>query len=168
MTRRPARRGVTLIETLVVLGLIALFASIVALNAPPPRAPARLEAERFAARLDAAFAAAVASGAPVRLDIDAAGWSFRTFDESGWTEPKGAPALAPQRFGRDVAATVLSVDASSANERAETKDKKDATQSVVIDPLGGDGATVAFAGGGARWIVTLDPQGAVTVTRDAQ
>lgn len=168
ISRRPSRRrGVTLIETLVVVGLIALFAAVVVLNAPPPRAGARTEAERFAARLDAAFVAATGSGSPLRLDIDRAGYRFSTYADGKWTAAAGR--LAPAAFDRTVAVSVVGGDPATRNDaRRGDGDEKDDSRSVVIDPLGGDAGAFAFEGGGARWVVTLDALGAVKVARDGR
>ncbi|MEX0645770.1 MAG: type II secretion system protein, partial [Parvularculaceae bacterium] len=54
MSARKKQRGVTLLELLVVMAILALVASIAVLSAPPARGAARDEAERFAARFIAA------------------------------------------------------------------------------------------------------------------
>ncbi|MBY0422046.1 MAG: GspH/FimT family pseudopilin [Parvularculaceae bacterium] len=157
-----ARRGVTLVEALVVLALIAFAASVAALNAPPPRGKAKEEAERFAARLDAAFSAALVAGAPVRLDVEKDGYAFKLYDGEKWAPPAADARLGARR-PKGVAIAVVSRDPAFANE--ERDDGKTPTP-VLIDPLGGDGVAVAFAADGGRWIVAMDRQGAVTVKRD--
>lgn len=158
-----ARPGVTLVEALVVLALIAIAASIAALNAPPPRSEAKEEAERFAARLDVAFSTALAGGAPVRLEVDPSGYAFKIYDGEAWRPPSRDARLEGRR-PKGVVVSVVSRDAAFSNEKSE--DEGDEPIPILIDPLGGDGVSVAFSTNGRRWVTTLDRLGAVTVRRD--
>lgn len=162
-----ARRGVTLIETLVVLALIGLFASVAVLNAPQVRSGARDEAERFAAKLDVAQTLSLSSGAPVKAELTGDGYRFLVFRDRKWIEPAEARALQPHAFRRDLAVALLSLDAALEDGAQGARDEK--TKPFLIDPLGGGGAvSVAFSDGGERWLVSLDQAGGVKVSRDAR
>lgn len=168
-----ARRGVTLIETLVVLGLVALLASIAVLSAPAARSSARDEAERFAAKLDAAHTLAIATGAPVKVEITGAGYSFSSYRDRAWTEIVAQESLRKRAFRRDVAVTLVSVDAALADAAASSpsgsRERDRGARQFLVDPLGGGGETsVEFADGGGRWMVAVDGSGAVKVIRDAR
>lgn len=161
-----ARRGVTLIETLVVLALIALLASIAVLGAPAARSSAREEAERFAARLDRAQAHALATGAPLKVDIAANGYAFSAYRDSAWAELKSPAALARRAFRRDVSVSIVSIDASLADKEPTTGSQQSELSHFIVDPLGGGETSVAFADRGGRWIVSADRVGSVKVARD--
>ena len=161
-----ARRGVTLIETLIVLALIALLASVAVLNAPAIRSGARDDAEVFAARLDAATDLALISGAPVRVELSSAESVFSSFDDGAWRALESPRVLRRRAFHRDVAVTLLSFDAALTDADAP-KGERDDVRRFLIDPVGGAGATsIAFADSRGRWVVSLDASGKPKVARD--
>ena len=95
---RHPEAGVTLIEMLVALALIAAGASVVAL-ALPDRASERSvaqEAALFAARLDLASERSLVEGRSFRLTWDAAGYGFARWEtatedeEAGWRPSQDA------------------------------------------------------------------------------
>jgi general secretion pathway protein H len=161
------RRGVTLIETLVVLALIALLASVAVLNAPALRSNAREEAERFAVKASAAQTLALISGAPVRVDFSPTGYGFRTFRDDAWAEIVDPRSLRRRVFRGDVAVTLLSVEAALTEANDARRDGPKGEEHILIDPLGGGGkASAAFADPSGRWIVTLHGSDAPKVARD--
>lgn len=161
------RRGVTLIETLVVLSLIALLAAVAVVNAPPPRSDAREEADRLAARLNAAYTSALASGLPIRLDVSPGGYVFMTYADGKWGAAPTALKLPARSFKGGVAASVTATDPAFLNIAERNKQKPDdGVRTAVIDALAADGVSVAFSDRAGRWLVTLDRLGAVKVARD--
>lgn len=161
------RRGVTLIETLVVLALIALLASVAVLSAPSAPSGARDEAERFAARFDAAQAFALASGAPLKVELSSEGYGFFTYRDRAWTEVRGAKSLRRHAVRRTVAVTLASLDAGLAATTSSSDATDESPPQFLIDPLGGSGeVSVAFADRKGRWVVTADRIGSAKVARD--
>jgi len=80
--------GFTLLELLVVLLIMGLFAGLVAaITHPDERALLRLEAERLAQLLDLAAAESRLTGRPIAWTADGARYQFwRWRDDSGWIE----------------------------------------------------------------------------------
>lgn len=74
--RQAAKAGFTLVETLVVVVIIGLAASLVLMSAPDPRANLTREAETFAAHLVRAREEAVLSNRIVEVRVDAGGYAF--------------------------------------------------------------------------------------------
>jgi general secretion pathway protein H len=78
MRRRNAEAGMTLVETLVVLALVAIASGAAVTGlAPRPAQTAAAEAARLAALLSLAGDAALSGGAPVALVWTAPGYAFR-------------------------------------------------------------------------------------------
>jgi len=84
----PHKCGFTLLELLVVLLIIGLFAGLVAtITRPDERALLRLEAERLAQLLDLATVESRLTGRPVAWTADAARYQFwRWREDAGWIE----------------------------------------------------------------------------------
>ncbi len=165
--KKRARRGVTLIETLVVLALIALLASVAVLSAPSAPSGARDEAERFAARFDAAQAFALSSGAPLKVELSADGYGFFAYRDRAWTEVQGAKWLRRHVVRRNVAVTVVSLDAGLAEATSSPGAQTETPPQIIVDPLGGSGEiAVAFADQSGRWVVRADRIGSAKVARD--
>ena len=136
---RARQRGLTLVELLVVIVILALASSVVLLTAPPSRPEVRDEAERFAARMQLALDHAITSTAPVRVKIDPSGYVFETLapaipenekiesdqaeEEEGdsgnirWKSVAGASALARRNFEKGVTVTPEIADAANDNAR---------------------------------------------------
>jgi len=85
-----SRRGFTLLELLVVLLIMGLFAGLVAaISHPDERALLRVEAERLAQLLDLAAAESQLTGRPTAWTADGAQYRFwRWRDDTGWTEAR--------------------------------------------------------------------------------
>ncbi|HEX8443849.1 MAG TPA: GspH/FimT family pseudopilin [Allosphingosinicella sp.] len=76
--------GFTLLELLVVLAIIGMMSAAVILAIPDPRGSLTSEAERFAARANAAQERAILEARPLALRIDAAGYAFDRREQAGW------------------------------------------------------------------------------------
>jgi general secretion pathway protein H len=81
---RPARRGFTLVELMVVLVIIGLTSVVVMLAMPDPRGELRHDAERFAARIHAAQDKAIVDARDMALVVDPAGYAFEQRARGGW------------------------------------------------------------------------------------
>lgn len=152
---------------LVAISVLALAATIVAVNAPPQRSSAQIEAERFAARLQLALETAVLSGAPMRLDIDEAGYVFSQYRDGEWA-PSERRALAGERFLSPVAIDADALDPAYQNEKflntafAEEEEK---THRILLDPLGAAAPFSVVIGGVGGFVVSLNAHGGVEVAK---
>lgn len=171
MTRAEKQRGVTLIELLVALAILALVASVAVMSAPPPHGAAREEADRFAARLRAAFDAAIFSDRSLRLEISKNGYGFSAFEDGAWTSVKDVDALKPHTLRR-VSLRVEIADPTLKNEEAAktmTAAKNDDVRRVVFDPVGlAQGFTVEFSDRTEHWRVSYGSDGAIKVSSDGR
>lgn len=169
MDRQLTRQsGLTLLELLVVVAILALATTVAVFNAPPARSGAKAEAERFAARLVAGIEEAVMSGAPARVRMNPTGYAFERYDGEDWLEA-GEGRLRP---GRSLPANIVmsataKEDSAKANDagRASTDGQK--TQWMSLDPIGvTDAYDVVFSDGRQSWTVSIDAAGKVRVSRD--
>ena len=167
---RSAREiGFTLIELLVVMSILALTASVVILNAPPSKPPARVAAEAFAMRVQAALADAVIENAPYLLEIARSEYLISRFKDGEWE------ALSHMAVGSakdDIAFHVETNSAASDNTIALNGVAKSARSGegeavlATLDPYGGDASILAhFESRRGNWIVSVAPDGAVKVER---
>jgi len=78
------QKGVTLIELLLVLTLIGLAATTVILNAPPTNQNIKREAERFAARMQAAHDKAILTNTMIGLIVKANSYEFAQLNDDEW------------------------------------------------------------------------------------
>lgn len=178
---RQPERGLTLVELLVVIVILALASSVVLLTAPPSRPKVREDAERFAARLQIALDDAIVSGRSSRLAIDAVGYRFQSLDGDEWRDIETVKNLAPIEFDRRTTATPTVPDAANDNVRAlghdetgtgasdkeEAEDEKSLT--VPLDPLGEQmPLTLRFSSPDGVFTVSLDEGAAITVRDDAK
>lgn len=137
--------GFTLVELMVVMAIVALAAAAVTL-AFPGRDRALDDAERFAARADAAATYAVLAQRPVRLSVDGQGYRF---------EERAAAAWRPAR-DRHLAARRWEASALVDGGRGST----------VFDPAGGaDPLQVTLVDGATRAAVEVGADGRAHVAR---
>jgi len=163
---RTGQHGLTLVELLVVIVILALASSVVLLTAPPTRPQVRDEAERFAARMQLALDHSITSTKPVRVKIDTSGYLFEALasaeaekenseseldeeEESGpemsrWKAVADVPALARREFEKGVTVTPEIADAANDNARAlgdgggpeDESDEEKGAYAIPLDPLG--------------------------------
>ena len=86
--------GFTLIELLVVLTIIGMLSAAVVLAIPDPRGSLTAEAERFAARANAAQDRAILDSRALSVRVDASGYGFDRRERSGW-QPLGVEPFEP-------------------------------------------------------------------------
>ena len=149
MNRRAAgSRGFTLVETMVVLLLIALFAAAVVLTLPGAGGTWRAT-ERFAAHLLHARDEAMLGMRPVRVVVDPHGYRFERQDWGRWQPLLDGP-FEPVRWESGVR-PVLDGDGGSV--------------AFVFDLQGGAAGSSALVldGGNAQVRVEVDPDGEVHV-----
>ncbi|NWG92695.1 MAG: GspH/FimT family pseudopilin [Parvularculaceae bacterium] len=174
---RPRERGLTLVELLVVIVILALASSVVLLNAPPSRPKVKEDAERFAARLALAMDEAIATGGVMRISIDAKGYQFERMQAGEWTPLDDDRIFGRRDFDKGSLAKVEIKDAAYDNARAlggeerpdaaEEGDDKEKTE-IALDPLGVQTAfSVRFSSADGAFVVTVDEGGGIAVNADA-
>ncbi len=78
------RNGFTLVELMVVLMVMALFAGAVVMTIGDVRGDSSQSADRFAARLAAARDEAIVGGAPISAWVTASGYGFDRYQAGRW------------------------------------------------------------------------------------
>ena len=165
--RDRRQSGFTLIELLIVLLIIALTASVVALNAPPPTGKARLEADRFAARMQLAAEQAVMTGALIGLELTPSSYRFFRYERGDW-RAIDTRQMQEGIFPADVAVAFELADLSRKNEEQQevSVDEAIAAPNVLFSPTGETTSlTVDFRSRRARVSLILDDAGELEVVR---
>ncbi|MEQ1931926.1 MAG: prepilin-type N-terminal cleavage/methylation domain-containing protein [Parvularculaceae bacterium] len=164
---RARQRGVTLVELLVVMAILVFAASLIVLNAPPVRAQAKEEAERFAARTRAAWEDSVVQGTAAAVAVSNNAYKVERFVGGKWqVEPSGRP-FSERRMPPGVAILAKIDDPALKNEAsaAGKDDKKPAR--IILDPIGlTTPFRVEFRDGRERWVVRNLPDETIMVERD--
>ncbi len=88
-TRTNREAGFSLIETLVVIAIMATAATLIFLTSPSGTPSLEKEADRLAAQLMAKRDFALIQNRPVLIDITADGYETRVRTRTGWAEPNG-------------------------------------------------------------------------------
>ncbi|RKQ96170.1 GspH/FimT family pseudopilin [Maricaulis maris] len=103
-TYRTREAGLSLIEILVGVSILATVAFAVSLSFQPARPPLDEAADRLAARLQVAGEEAITSGVPVGLVIDdfGAGYAFYRYVDQRWWPLADHPALRARRLPDNV------------------------------------------------------------------
>ena len=101
---RDREAGLSLIEILVGISILAVVAFAVTLSLDPGKAPLEAEADRLAARLDRAGREAIATGQPVGLVIaeNGARYDFYRYLDGRWWPLDEASGLAGRRLEGEV------------------------------------------------------------------
>lgn len=165
--RTSAQKGLTLVELLVVLAILAFAAFVVVLNAPPMRPPAQEAAERFAARIRSALDTAVIDGAAYRLEAQPSEYRIVRYDGTAWT-PVFRENLASGR--KDVLLRAELAEAAVSNalalngEAAAGRNGKKETFEIPLDPFaGGPAVNVHFESRRGDWTVAMTQDGTLSV-----
>lgn len=149
--RRRADAGFTLVELMAVCAVVGVAATLIVLNAPRPRADARLEAERLAVLMTRAREEAALTGRSVRVSVDQDGYRFSRRQAGRWTTLDARP-FQPRLWAEDATVAV------------ESPDGRGGEGAVEFSPTGeAEPATIAIycVNGGAR--VRVDANGRATV-----
>ncbi len=150
------------------LGVLAMTATIVVLNAPPSRNAAQEEAETFAARLQKGMDDALFSGKPIRMEIDSQGYRFAHFENRRW-RVKDDPALREASFKGSVIIKIEAEQAAIKNVQMLDGDMVEAQKKhfVHLDPIGvSTPVTVRFGNIPEQVTVVLSGNGKIRVVRD--
>lgn len=165
-SRRARQRGVTLVELLVVLAIIAMVASVVVLNAPPPKSDVQDASEMLAARVDFAAAEAVTAGVTIGLDVTSGGYRFLKYDRGEWTEITDSK-FRPYTFPEGFAIEFVVEEAAKKNKKDERSegDEKRPEPAIRFSPTGETTPFQAvFRGRRGAAVVALDGVGEVTIS----
>lgn len=126
--------GLSLIEILVGISILAVVAFAVTLSIRPGGTPLEAEADRLAVRLHQAEAEAIASGAPVGLAVEGAGrgYAFYRHVDGRWWPLNDHPTLGGHTLDDDVALDI----ADTAPVRAEAAERAALYPAIWFDPAG--------------------------------
>ena len=166
-----AQRGVTLVELLVVLTMIALLASIVVLSTPPAQSDAMKSAEQFAARIDFASQEAITSGRVIGVIAQPDGYQFYSYDRGVWTE-LAEKILGAEAFSSTIAVDLELAESAKKNEpqdmsRETKRDDETPRPTIIFAPTGETTPfSVVFADRRNQYRVTLSDSGAVQLSKE--
>jgi len=173
--------GVTLVELLLALFILGLSVSVVVLNTPQAGQNTKREAERFAARLNAASDEAILSSQSIGLMIMPTGYKFSRYNDGEWIDIE-SKILGEWKLDSEISMNVTKqdTDRTSFAMRLTENDKILARQgsffapspdkaSTVIPefqfhPIGEDIPLIAqFSGYEQHWVVQLSANGQLSV-----
>jgi general secretion pathway protein H len=148
--------GVTLVEALVAIAVVAMMAGMVLLSAPGPERVMRNHAERFAAFVARGAEESVTTNRPVALVLTREGYGFARREASGWAPITYGSPLAFRPWPEGVSFTV-----EEGLAIAETQGRV-----AAFDVLGGaTPAQILLSRAGQTWRVTLTGEGNVDVAQ---
>jgi len=149
-----SRRGFTLLELLVVLLIMGLFAGLVAaISQPDERALLRVEAERLAQLLDLAAVESRLSGSPIAWTAEASRYRFwRWRDDAGWSEARD-DSLRARSLPPGMAISELRIEAA----------RPPGAMRLEFDPHGTLAYELQMSLGAARTTVAASPLGEVSI-----
>ena len=130
---RSSQAGVSLVETLAALAIIALVTGVAVVMLQPEDAPAQLEGEALARALNEARQDALTSGRHVGFaaQTDGRGYQFYRFEDGVWRVRADHPAFEAHRF--EDPDLLLSVQSGAIAQRVEPS-AGDAPASVNAGP----------------------------------
>ncbi|MEZ5897488.1 MAG: prepilin-type N-terminal cleavage/methylation domain-containing protein [Parvularculaceae bacterium] len=167
---RARQTGVTLVELLVVLVILALASTAVLLNTPPARPGVQEEAERMAARIRIALDESMTTRKSFRLVLDEGGYDFEVFTQGQWTQMPDHRFLARRDFSKGVTAEISTAEAAMANARSLGESARpviDEKTRLTLDPLGAqDQLQVRLSSRDGAFLVKLDATGVAEASRD--
>ena len=156
-----APRGFTLIETLVVLVIVGLLASVTLLSWTSG-SNLREDAVALAARATLAAQESVISGAAMGLDVTPVGYAFYRIEAGVWREVDDERAFRRQAWREGVVSS-LRRDGFGATDRRASKQVTAPT--LVFDPIGlMPSFSVTLSEGKEQLVVVGNAQGSVEVS----
>lgn len=129
-------RGITLVELLVVMTILAFVAALVALNAPPARSFAKEEAEKFAARTRAAFEDAVIRGRTTSVVLSQTGYKVERLVGDEWKPIVNERYFSERSMPKGVSILATLADPAAANKAAKDKPEEKSPTRIILDPIG--------------------------------
>lgn len=128
--------GVSLLEVLAALAILALVTGTVVVMMRPEDAPHRVEGETLLRALYEARQDALVTGQPVGFGTVSGGqgYAFYRFEDAGWTVRTDHPAFDTRRFEHPDLVLSVVEGAITARDQAETRDSPE----VWFDPTGLD------------------------------
>ncbi|GJL90721.1 MAG: hypothetical protein DHS20C04_03800 [Hyphococcus sp.] len=166
--QRCRQRGVSLVELLIVLSIVAMVAGVVIINAPPARSDLRQDADSFAARLDFAAQDAITRGVLIGMTLSEGGYEFYTYNRGEWREREDQH-VAGEAFSSDYTVKINKTQTAERNEITETKRESEAGvhPDVLFSPTGETTEfSVSFKDRRDTFSVTLDNAGHVAVIQN--
>jgi general secretion pathway protein H len=157
--------GFTLVETLVVIVIIGLLASVVVLTMGQGGG-LRADARALAARVKLLSQEAVLDGKPTGVLFTTEGYAFYGLKSGKWIELAGEPVFARQVWRKGVTAEITRVanDADKGAERETQGRVKNTVPTLVFDPTGiANPFKISLQAEGESFIVSSDEKGGVSV-----
>ena len=134
-------RGFTLLELLVVVSILGLLSAAVVLAAPPSGGSLREDAERLAARVQAAQEAAVLGNRALALRVTSEGYRFELSDRGGWRAAQSPPGARWEDGVEAEGARRVRFDPSGIVEPAEILLRR-GSERLAVEIDGGGGVRV--------------------------
>lgn len=170
------QRGLSLVEVMVVVVILALLASVVVMTLPEDKPTAQEEAYRFAARLKAAQETSIMQARTSGLDVEPDTYQFVSLEDGKWY-PYTLPAARQDIFDMpEGVAIFFSMESevatgTSGGDRGfvstglgEKKEEKRLQPEVQFEPTGEVlPFEVMFLSREANWQVSLAEDGAISV-----
>ena len=167
--------GLTLVELLVVLAVMAVLTGVVVLSLPPAPGPSQRIAQEVAALTKRLGDRAIMEGRPMGLYVTGEGWQPALFADGAWQMLPARPLDEDDSLRLDLAledqvvlpeeeeaAAIILARRTSSEEEAPPPPPPD----IVFDPVGEvTPFRLTVTGPKANWRVITDPFGKVEVRR---
>lgn len=151
------------------MAILAFAASVIVLNAPPARSRAKEEAERFAARVSAAWEDSVIEGRTASVALAEGAYRIERFSGGEWRAEAGGRRFSERRMPPEVLIIAAVEDPAVKNARMSRDEEDDEARPtrIVLDPIGlTTPFRVEFRDRRERWVVRNRPDETIVVTRD--
>ncbi len=148
------------------MAILALAATIVIINAPPPQSTARAAASEFADALRAAVDDAVVAGGVHRLEVAPDKWRISEFEDRNWKAFRQGSDTVDLSLTVDVEEVAKSNLSALTGERGAQRER-DAPVIIAVDPFGDAPAFILrFQDGRENWSVSHTANGDIGVARE--
>ena len=130
-----AEAGVSLVEVLTALAIIAVLTSAVVVYWTGGVSPARAAADRLAVRMTEAREHTLVTGETLGFaaDFDGSGWRFFRVQDGVWAVVDDHPGLRPERLGRDLRLYITDGALPRRSDNSESL-----APEILFDPAGFD------------------------------